>query len=650
MEARKRQAKRRMNDMANAGRTMLLEAEALTGMGLRRAQWDMKWEPPRQLEYRNPDLGQSIDSAQTVEDILDGFPFSVSELQAEPDPLLIKKDLQRILADHICRKEKLQSCSSLEEIRACASALGFKLAEKEQLSKIAFQHLLSLGLSPAILVEFLKDESLNHPGKNLTNLIVHLRKQQSYSASDLEIVGVFIERQVKAGHVSVEHFRDMLMVFLPGQSRTNPTFTLSSKDWRIFRAIWIGALKSPNLKVGHKYLSKILEHVNFDTSNFFGECPAPTAPVWAPEQLEADLKPFISLCVQCVLKDLGEPARSLHQRTQGSPYAGLLYFLSNLPLKIGQRLMYEINRQLLKACRKDLSRQGWEHQRLQIWFSTFARSEHFFRTNKIQLLNYIKGRSKRSPISALAIYFSCYPLLSRNGSIRWHLIQNLKRMREKKTSLQKVFTRLLLHYSQDYPISAFKIYLNHPLLKRPTHRKIVHHILSNPGISTDVAFTAQIRHSPYICHKYRKRKPVRLSIRRASVLQNMATTYASAEHLPPRQAIRKVLRCARYFRNNADLAKPQLSVALAMAGIVRYWKAGRWPSFAQVELVLSVIRQIEGVEVAARVDRMVILWRERFNSLPEDQRWWLRENATALKGSLEEAIQQRSPKVDSSFE
>ena len=60
MEARKRQAKRRMNDMANAGRTMLLEAEALTGMGLRRAQWDMKWEPPRQLEYRNPDLGQSI--------------------------------------------------------------------------------------------------------------------------------------------------------------------------------------------------------------------------------------------------------------------------------------------------------------------------------------------------------------------------------------------------------------------------------------------------------------------------------------------------------------------------------------------------------------------------------------------------------------
>lgn len=58
VEARKRQAKRRMMNVANAGHIMPIEAEVLTGMAMSRAQRYLNWEPPRQLEQRQSESGQ----------------------------------------------------------------------------------------------------------------------------------------------------------------------------------------------------------------------------------------------------------------------------------------------------------------------------------------------------------------------------------------------------------------------------------------------------------------------------------------------------------------------------------------------------------------------------------------------------------------
>ena len=46
-------------NLANAGYTMPIEAEVLTGMAISRAQQDLSWEPPRQLEQKQLESGQT---------------------------------------------------------------------------------------------------------------------------------------------------------------------------------------------------------------------------------------------------------------------------------------------------------------------------------------------------------------------------------------------------------------------------------------------------------------------------------------------------------------------------------------------------------------------------------------------------------------
>ena len=544
-----------------------------------------------------------------------------------------EEERARRKADHNLRKDRLESCTTIAELRACTKELGISLAKKRLLNKVVFRHLIKIGSPPTALADFLSDTSLNRPGRNLAYLIAHLRKEQSYSISDVLIFGSLLDSQLRAGYVKHSWFRDMLESLFPTKSSNGLPFMSNSRDWHIFSAIWIGALKSPNLKVGHKYLSSKLNSAMSVMGNEEGRLNIP-ASTRRPKKLDADTKLFVSLCVQCILKEFETPPRDIevtYNGTQLSSYFGPRYFLGNLRKQLAQGLIYEINREVLEACRKDVSGRGWEHQRLRTWFSMFTKSERFSLVNKSQLLNHIKSLSSTNPVAALAVYCSCYPIISRNENIRQYLLSRLRRVRGRNASLHGVFIDLLMRHSKDYPVSAFDIYLCSPRLRSRTHCEVLQHILSNPSISPDAAFTMLIRHYPNIRYKERMRKPVHLTPRQASILHAMATTYASAEHLTARQALRKVLRCARYFRDNTRFVKPQLSVAIAMAGIVRYWKAGRWPSLAQVQLVLSVIQEIEGAEVADEVDSLVRTWREEYNLVPEHEREWLRHSASAFE-------------------
>ena len=558
-----------------------------------------------------------------------------------------EKEKARIKADHNLRKDRLESCTTVAELRACTRELGINLAQKKLLNKITFRHLIKIGSPPTVLVDFLTDTSLNRPGRNLAYLIAHLRKEPLYPVSDILIFGNLLDRQLRAGDVKYIWFRDMLESLFPRKSSNGPPFMSNPRDWRIFSAIWIGALKSPNLKVGHKYLSDVLKSAISVTGNEEGRLDISTS-ARTPKKLDADTKLFVSLCVQCILKELENPPRDLevtYNGTQLSSYFGPRYFLGNLRKQLAQGLIYEINREVLEACRKDVSGRGWEHQRLRTWFSMFTKSKRFSLVNKSQLLNHIKSLSNSNPVAALAIYCSCYPIISRNENIRRYVLSRLRRVMGRKDSPTEVFIDLLMRHSKHYPISAFDIYLCNPRLRSRIHCEVLQHILSNPSISPDVAFTMLIRHYPNIRCKERMRKPVHLTPRQASILHTMATTYASVEHLTARQALRKVLRCARYFRDNTSFVKPQLSAAITMAGIVRYWKAGRWPSLAQVELVSSVIHQIEGAEVADDVDSLVRTWREEYNRIAEHEREWLRQSVSAFEAEFLRTVDRTDRKM-----
>ena len=98
-----------------------------------------------------------------------------------------------------------------------------------------------------------------------------------------------------------------------------------------------------------------------------------------------------------------------------------------------------------------------------------------------------------------------------------------------------------------------------------------------------------------------------VNMERVDMLHSIATAFANAEQLSPRQAYRKVMRCFAYFRGRHDLVRPEMTEAMYRAGVTRYLEAYEGVSDAQLDHVLGFVRQIEGEEVAERL-RTACLW------------------------------------------
>ena len=106
-------------------------------------------------------------------------------------------------------------------------------------------------------------------------------------------------------------------------------------------------------------------------------------------------------------------------------------------------------------------------------------------------------------------------------------------------------------------------------------------------------------------------KPLSITSERVSLLHKMALAFADSPHMNPRQAYRKVIRIARYFRDRPDLLRPEMSKALATAGILRYLEAGMWVTPCKLNYILGMVRGLEGEAVAQELDRVVFEWQSK---------------------------------------
>ena len=106
-------------------------------------------------------------------------------------------------------------------------------------------------------------------------------------------------------------------------------------------------------------------------------------------------------------------------------------------------------------------------------------------------------------------------------------------------------------------------------------------------------------------------RPLQTNPKRVRLLHKMAVAFAHEPKLSPRQAYRKVARCVQYFRLRPDLLQPDMSKALAKAGILRFLEAGMLPSTHRTHYILGFVRGLEGEVVAQELNQTISEWRRR---------------------------------------
>ena len=114
-------------------------------------------------------------------------------------------------------------------------------------------------------------------------------------------------------------------------------------------------------------------------------------------------------------------------------------------------------------------------------------------------------------------------------------------------------------------------------------------------------------------------RPLHTNPKRVRLLHKMALAFAHEPNLNPRQAYRKVERCVQYFRQRPDLLQPDMSKALATAGILRFLEAGMLPSTHRSQYILGFVRGLEGEVVAQELNQIVFEWRKRNAHLATQQ-------------------------------
>ena len=99
---------------------------------------------------------------------------------------------------------------------------------------------------------------------------------------------------------------------------------------------------------------------------------------------------------------------------------------------------------------------------------------------------------------------------------------------------------------------------------------------------------------------------------RFRLLERMCLAYAMAPHHPPRLALRKIHECCLAIRRE-QLGPISLAItqALVQAGIVRPLQDSTWVSTMKLRWILGLVKEVEGEEVADRIDEVVYEWRNK---------------------------------------
>lgn len=158
-------------------------------------------------------------------------------------------------------------------------------------------------------------------------------------------------------------------------------------------------------------------------------------------------------------------------------------------------------------------------------------------------------------------------------------------------------------------------------------------IIGNPNLRPRTAFCYhQDRNRRLSLWRTKTHSRIPQPISRVEMLNRLALAYAKAEHLSPRQAYKWAYRCYTACKSERLPILPAMTKALMFAGCGRYLQQWRWVGTARFTWILDRVREVEGAEVADRLDELVWEWRGRVLSHKRARRE--REKALGAHGFL----------------
>ena len=145
---------------------------------------------------------------------------------------------------------ELKTSRSLEEVRMAAEHHAIVLADDIQLSKIAFQSLLTANQSIPTLIEYLGDQTLNAPMAQNLRALMGWTRLQKHSHEELELLGIWLEKQVALGHFSGRELREVLVGARRQHQSEEVLYASRMFAWRTCKRLWAGIQASTVNEVG----------------------------------------------------------------------------------------------------------------------------------------------------------------------------------------------------------------------------------------------------------------------------------------------------------------------------------------------------------------------------------------------------------------
>lgn len=213
----------------------------------------------------------------------------------------------------------------------------------------------------------------------------------------------------------------------------------------------------------------------------------------------------------------------------------------------------------------------------------------------------------------------------RNILVRLFSLFNKLELQEKSIALFSYFSQSnisvdltalakdIIDFTSPNPQVAYTLYKIAPFLPLESCPSIAEMMINNPdeGIGVPLGFRDLRQKSLGVSNVY-PRTADEIRCAQIELLNRMALAYAKAPHLYPRVAFRQVYQCyhlllRKHGRGSLGVA---VSGAFTLAGIVRPLQELQWVSTIKLKFILIIIRQIEGDEVATKMDELVYTWRD----------------------------------------
>jgi len=698
LEARKRQAKRKMMNLASVGGGGPIDSGALMGMGRDFAEKDLKWEPPKQLSQDPEPPSSRLPS--WLED------FDVSASNDVPLRLLQpdgRTFAEKVNSERPSLESELKTSNSIEEIRRALFHHNATTTLTKAHSALGFVRLLDSGSSMAVLLEYLEDKKLNNPAARNLAALTALRGPEKDRA-EIRLLDSWIERQIAHGFLSEHDIQSLIHGLSLSIRQWNTPGRPRLRAWSTYKSIWAGIQASDSnaiSKLGAETVRQLLDVASRSPERNEGQGIG--MKILKMRQHLTNLLPNIShFAVQ-----LSEaPSSRLPDGKIGSKeewaFSWFYLLLAQIPPKDASAIIANLSGKLTRRFsngerNSDVWAQEWFGVLTPAVFQT-ARNDSEWTEKWWHIDRELASSTRSGSVKTLASYLQLFEDKERYVFLlrywvppRWPRGENVKIFIfseasadtaswsefirkielepffpgiDRDTMLLEIVKQLhktyfvvlrtvlpdLLHLLRflgqpsailrvarylrehnihlEYTIWAAEVNahvktnlpLAYELFKLDTRLRLencpglAEAIITDPSLETIDIFQLlkrQPRTIGSVPHTTHPEQLLSITPERVSLLHKMALAFADAPHLNPRQAYRKVTRIAQYFRDRPDLLRPDMSNALATAGILRYLEAGMWVSTVRFNYVMGMVRGLEGEAIAQELDRVVFEWRSQ---------------------------------------